>query len=179
MLRSLLRISLVVSTLLLISITTPLTARAQSQRVIFTYAAKFVCGKGNEKLVSPGQYFTNINVHNPSPFNRTVYIKRFAIAFPEERPGPLLGAFGAILEPDVAMTIDCNNIYKHTQMQPGSFLEGFALIYSFTELDVVSVYTAGHTEVEAFHTERVPVRRLVLPVTTGVVRDLMRQQRQQ
>ena len=54
MLRSLLRISLVVSTLLLISITTPLTARAQSQRVIFTYAAKFVCGKGNEKLVSPG-----------------------------------------------------------------------------------------------------------------------------
>jgi hypothetical protein len=179
MVRSLLKISLLVSVVLLISITTPLNARAQSQRVIFTYAAKFVCGKGNEKLVSPGQYFTNINVHNPSPFNRTVYIKRFAIAFPEERPGPLLGAFGAILDPDVAMTIDCNNIYKHTQMQPGSFLEGFALIYSFTELDVASVYTAGHTEVEAFHTERVPVRRLVLPITTGVVRDLMRQQRQQ
>lgn len=158
---------------------TPLTGRAQTQRVIFTYAAKFVCGKGNEKLVSPGLYFTNINVHNPSPFNKTVYIKRFAIAFPEERPGPLVGLFGAILEPDVAMTIDCNNIYKHTQMPSGSFLEGFALIYSLTELDVVSVYTAGHSEVEAFHTERVPVRRLVLPLTNSMVRDLMRQQNKQ
>src|SRR6185436_15221861 len=107
MIRSLLKVSLLVATVLLISITTPLTARAQTQRVIFTYAAKFVCGKGNEKLVSPGQYFTNINVHNPSPFNKPVYIKRFAIAFPEERPGPLLGLFGAVLEPDLAMTIDC------------------------------------------------------------------------
>jgi len=66
MLRSLLKISLLVSTLLLISITTPLTARAQSQRVIFTYAAKFVCGKGNEKLVSPGQYFTNTMFTTPA-----------------------------------------------------------------------------------------------------------------
>jgi hypothetical protein len=179
MIRSFLKASLLVSTVLLISIATPLTARAQSQRVLFTYSAKFVCGKGNEKLVSPGQYFTNINVHNPSPFKKTIYIKRFAIAFPEERPGPLLGAASGSLDPDVAMTIDCDNIYKHTQTQPGSFLEGFALIYSFTELDVVSVYTAGHTEVEAFHTERVPARRLALPITTGVVRDLMRQEHQQ
>jgi hypothetical protein len=176
MIRSRLKISLLVSTVLLISITTPLTARAQSRRGLFTYAAKFVCGKGNEKLVSPGQYFTNINVHNPSPINKTFYIKRFAIAYPEERPGPLLGAAADTLAPDVAMTIDCDNIYKHTKTPQGSFLEGFALIYSFTELDVVSVYTAGHTEVEAFHTERVPVRRLVLSTTAGVVRDLIRQQ---
>jgi len=179
MVRSLLKISLLVSIVLLISITTPLTARAQTQRSIFTYAAKFVCGKGNEKLVSPGQYFTNINVHNPSPFNKTVYIKRFAIALPDERTGKLSKFFGAVLDPDLAMTIDCDNIYRHTETQPGSFLEGFALIYSLTELDVVSVYTAGHSEVEAFHTERVPVRRLVLPITSGVVRDLMRQQRLQ
>jgi hypothetical protein len=176
MIRSLLKISLLVSTVLLISIATPLTTRAQSRRVIFTYAAKFVCGKGNEKLVSPGQYFTNINVHNPSPFNKAVYIKRFAIALPNEHTGKLVGVFGAILDPDLAMTIDCNNIYEHAQTQPGDFLEGFALIYSFTELDVVSVYTAGHTEVEAFHTERVPARRLTLSSTTGVVRELIRHQ---
>jgi hypothetical protein len=112
MVRSLLKISLLVATVLLISITTPLTAGAQTQRSIFTYAAKFVCGKGNEKLVSPGQYFTNINVHNPSPFNKTVYIKRFAIALPEERTGKLSKFFGAVLDPDLAMTIDCD---KHLQ----------------------------------------------------------------
>ena len=74
------------------------------------------------------------------------------------------------------MTIDCENIYKHTGTAPGSFLEGFALIYALTELDVVPVYTAGHSEVEAFHTERVPVRRLVIPRTHGMARQLMRQQ---
>lgn len=179
MIRSILKILLLVSTVLLVATTTPLTARAQSQRVIFTYAAKFVCGKGNEKLVSPGQYFTNINVHNPSPRNKAVYIKRFAIALPGEHTGKLSEFFGAVIDPDLAMTIDCENIYRHTQTPPGDFLEGFALIYSLTELDVVSVYTAGHTEVEAFHTERVPVRRLTLAGTTGVVRDLDRQQHMQ
>jgi hypothetical protein len=179
MIRSLIKASLLVSTVLLISISAPLTGRAQSQRVIFTYAAKFVCGKGNEKLVSPGQYFTNINVHNPSPRNKAVYLKRFAIALPGEHTGKLSEFFGAVIDPDLAMTIDCENIYKHTQAQPGDFLEGFALIYSLTELDVVSVYTAGHSEVEAFHTERVPARRLALASAAGVVRDLDRQQHQQ
>jgi hypothetical protein len=171
-----LRASLLVSAFLLISIAIPLTARAQRPVTIITYAAKFVCGKSDERIISPGQYFTGVNVHNPSPFNSAVYLKRFAIALPEERPGQISEFASGTLKPDEAMTIDCENIYRHTQVPPGSFLEGFALIYSLTELDVVPVYTAGHVEVEAFHTERVPPRRLVLPRTNAMARRLINQQ---
>jgi len=152
-------------------------APVQAQRpvTISTYAAKFVCGKGDPKIVSEGQYFTNINVHNPSPFNRAVYIKRFAIALPDEKPGKISNFFGAFLGPDEAMTIDCENIYRHTGVPPGQFLEGFALIYGLTEFDVVSVYTAGHSEVETVHTERVPVRRLVVPQNNAMAQRLERQ----
>ena len=149
---------------------------AQTRPTISTYAAKFVCGKGEPRIISEGLYFTNINVHNPSPFNRAIYIKRFAIALPDERPGKISQFVVGNLAPDEAMTIDCENIYKHTQVPSGQFLEGFALIYALTELDVVSVYTAGHSEVETVHSERVPVRRLVVPRTNAMAQRLLREQ---
>jgi len=158
----------------LLSLAAP-SVQAQRPVTLSTYAAKFVCGKGDPKIISEGQYFTNINVHNPSPFNRAVYIKRFAIALPDEKPGKISNFFGAFLGPDEAMTIDCENIYKHTQVPSGQFLEGFVLIYALTELDVVSVYTAGHSEVETVHTERVPVRRLVVPTNNAMAQRLTRQ----
>jgi len=164
------------TSLILISLSLAPSVQAQRQVTLTTYAAKFVCGKGDPKIVSEGQYFTNINVHNPSPFNRAVYIKRFAIALPDEKPGKISNFFGAFLRPDEAMTIDCENIYKHTQVPSGQFLEGFALIYALTELDVVSVYTAGHGEVETVHSERVPVRRLVLGRTNAMAQRLLRQE---
>ena len=108
----------------LLSLAAP-SVQAQRPVTLSTYAAKFVCGKGDPKIISEGQYFTNINVHNPSPFNRAVYIKRFAIALPDEKPGKISNFFGAFLGPDEAMTIDCENIYKHTQVPSGQFLEGF------------------------------------------------------
>ena len=160
---------------LLASLSTALPAHAQTQLSLKTYAAKFVCGKGEPRIASEGQYFTMINVHNPSPFKKAPYIKRFAIALPDERPGKISNFFGAILGPDEAMTIDCENIYKHTQVPSGQFLEGFALIYALEELDVVAVYTAGHSEVETVHTERVPVRRLVIPRTNAVSRRMLEQ----
>ena len=133
-------ISVTLASLILISISAAAPqVQAQRQLTLTTYAAKFVCGKSDQKIASPGQYFTMINVHNPSPFNRAVYIKRFAIALPEERPGKISNFAGGILGPDEAMTIDCENIYKHTEVPPGQFLEGFALIYALTELDVVGV----------------------------------------
>jgi hypothetical protein len=158
------------------SLSIALPAHAQERLTLRTYAAKFVCGKSDQKIASPGQYFTMINVHNPSPFNKVVYIKRFAIALPEERPGKISNFFGGTLGPDEAMTIDCENIYKHTQVPSGQFLEGFALIYALVELDVVPVYTAGHSEVETVHSERVPVRRLIIPRTNAMSRRLLQQQ---
>jgi hypothetical protein len=149
-------------------------AHAQTQFTLSTYAAKFVCGK-SEKIASPGQYFTMINVHNASPLKKTVYIKRFAIALPEERPGKISEFFAGTLAPEEAMTIDCENIYRHTQVPPGQFLEGFAIIYALSELDVVSVYTAGHSEVESIHTERVPLRKLVIARTHAIAQQLRRE----
>ena len=148
--------------------------QAQTQLTLTTYAAKFVCGKSNEKIASPGQYFTMINVHNASPFRKIRYIKRFAIALPDERPGKISDVFGGTLGPDEAMTIDCENIYKHTGVPSGQFLEGFALIYAFVELDVVPVYTAGHAEVETVHSERVPLRRVVFARSHAMVQQLLR-----
>ena len=172
--RSILKASLLVFVSLVASFSVPLTTNAQTRPTLVTYAAKFVCGRSDEKLLSAGRYYTNVNVHNPSPFKKAVYIKRFAIALPEERPGKISEFFAGSLGPDEAMTIDCDNIYKHTQVPPGSFFEGFALIYALVELDVVPVYTAGHTEVETFHTERVPPRRLVLTTSNAMIQRLRR-----
>ena len=175
--RSTLKIATLASLILILGSAT--AAQAQTQFTLSTYAAKFVCGKSDERIASPGQYFTMINVHNASPFRRTAYIKRFAIALPDEKPGKISNFFGGILEPEEAMTIDCENIYKHTGVQSGTFLEGFAVIYALTELDVVSVYTAGHAEVETLHTERVPLRRLVIPRTHAMSQRLLRERDRQ
>jgi hypothetical protein len=160
----------------MVLVSLPPSSKAQvRQLTIFLYAAKFICGKsGDERMVAPGQYFTVINVHNASPTKEVRYIKRFAQALPEERPGKISEVAGGILGPDQAMAIECQNIYKHMGMNPGTFIDGFALLYSLSELDVVSVHTAGHSEVETVNTERVPVRRFTIPLTNAMAQELMR-----
>lgn len=127
----------------------------------FQYTVKFVCGESEGDVVAPGRYFTAINVHNPTekPIN---FRKRFAIALPGERPGPVSEFFDARLSPNQALEIDCEDIFKHTQ-STARFLKGFAVVESDVELDVVAVYTAaGATKlVETLQIERVPPRRLI------------------
>ncbi len=171
-------VSILLLLLTLTLLSTPFSTNAQPGRTLtlFLYAAKFVCGKsGDQGIVAPGQYFTAINVHNASPLAAVRYIKRFAIALPEERPGKISEFTPGTLGPDEAMGIDCNNIYKHTVTPPGSFLEGYALLYSLSELDVVSIYTTGPREVQTFDIERVPVRRLVLGRQTDISRRMLQQ----
>ena len=125
----------------------------------FQYAAKFVCGKPDSPVVAPGIYYTAINVHNPG--ERAVgFRKKFAVALPGERPGPVSRFFDTKLGPDEAFEIDCPDIMKHARVRTG-FLKGFAVIESDTELDVVAVYTAaGATrQVETMEIERVPARQ--------------------
>ena len=125
----------------------------------FQYAVKFVCGKPQSPVVAPGTYYTAINVHNPG--ERAVgFRKKFAVALPDERPGPVSRLFDAKLGPDEAFEIDCPDIMKHTRARIG-FLKGFAVIESNSELDVVAVYTAaGATrQVQTLEIERVPARR--------------------
>lgn len=153
----------IASLLLFIALLAMPTLTTAQSRPIFLYSAKFVCGKANdERIVSPGEYFTLINVHNSSPAVPMRYLKRFALALPGEKAGKISQVVVGGLGPDEAMSIECENIYKHTGTSPGQFIEGFALLYSLVELDVVAVYTAGHTEVETLHSERVPVRRFFL-----------------
>ncbi len=54
----------------------------------FQYAVKFVCGKSEGKIVAPGKYLTAINVHNPTE-KKIGFRKKFAIALPHEKPGPV------------------------------------------------------------------------------------------
>ncbi len=130
---------------------------------LFQYAVKFVCGKSAGEVVAPGTYFTAINVHNPT--NEEVHFrKKFAVALPGERPGPVSKFFEAKLGPDEALEIDCPDIIRLASTpgeKPAAFLKGFVIIESDLELDVVVIYTAEGRgdQVETLDVERVPPRR--------------------
>ena len=130
-----------------------------AERVTFQYAVKFVCGKSAGRVVAPGTYFTAINVHNPNE-KGVSFKKKFAIALPGEKPGPISRFFDAKLAPDEAFEIDCPDIKERTRTT-GDFFKGFAVIESTLELDVVAVYTAAGTsqQVETIDIERVEPRR--------------------
>lgn len=140
-------------------------ARAQaSSSLPFQYAVKFVCGKspgpGQQQVVATGNYFTAINVHNP--VNDTVkFRKKIAVALPNEKAGKVSPFFDVTLKADEALEIDCGDIYSHMQMHP-TFLKGFVVIESKTELDVVAVYTAAGAsgQVETMDIETVQPRRV-------------------
>jgi hypothetical protein len=145
-----------------VSVDGPILAHYQSQfrePVIFQYAVKFVCGRSEGRVVAPGVYFTAINVHNPNE-KGIGFKKKFAIALPGERPGPVSKFFDAKLGPDEAFEIDCPDILRRTGRNAG-FLKGFVVIESSLELDVVAVYTAAGAmrQVEAMELERVKPRR--------------------
>lgn len=128
--------------------------------LIFQYAVKVVLGKSDGEVVAPGEYWTAINVHNPT-YTTVKFRKKVAIALPNEQPGPVSRPpFEAKLGPDEALEIDRRDIFRHVDSD--RFLKGFVVIESPVELDVVAVYTAAGREgsVETLHTERVGPRRL-------------------
>jgi hypothetical protein len=142
-------------------------SEACSQTPTFQYAAKYLCGSVSARpgtpgngIVAPGAYFTTINFHNPGN-ERIEFQKKFVIALPSENPeGKISQLYPANLLPDGAFEIECADILKHLGVQQ-TFVKGFVVVLSRTELDVVAVYTAAATAagpVVAFHTERVPKR---------------------
>jgi hypothetical protein len=140
----------------------------------FQYVVKFVCGKsptqGQPQVVATGNYFTAINVHNPN--NDGVGLrKKFAVALPREKSGPVSQFFNAELGADRALEIDCVDIWEHLHMHQ-TFVKGFAVIESKVELDVVAVYTAAGAsgQIETMDVERVPARR---PGGGGGLTDLI------
>lgn len=162
--RKLITLGLLFSLLTLALATAPTTSRTFAQaNTELQYAAKFVCGRANGAPASPGDYYTMVNVRNPSPNRAVKFRKKFARALPDEKAGKVTQFFKAELQADEALGIDCLNIYQHTGITPGTFIEGYVVINTPTELDVATVYTAGHPQVETLHTERVQPRRVPIP----------------
>lgn len=140
----------------------------------YQYAVKFVCGAQSGEILAPGQYRTAINVHNPGTGVATVY-KKFAIALPGEKAGAVTHYFRAPLQRDQAMEIDCADIWSHTNMHPGLFVKGFAVILSRTELDVVAVYTGANTnnQLQTMDVETIAPRRVTLPLEREVPKEVL------
>jgi len=148
---------------------TSITAIAQPSHSPSQYAVKFICGKSDSGVVAPGTYFTAVNVHNPGQ-EWIAFRKRFAVALPGEKAGPVSRFFDAKLGPDEAFEIDCADILRRAGVR-GGFLKGFVILQSIPDLDVVAVYTAaGATgQVETLEIERVAARH----PGTGVKPDLV------
>ncbi|GAN33298.1 MAG: hypothetical protein DPW20_02220 [Candidatus Brocadia sp.] len=126
----------------------------------FRYEIKFICGKSDGKVVAPGLYWTAINVGNPTDKN-VILKKRFSIALPGEKPGPVSDLFKAKLGPYQAFEIDNRDIFEHTRTN-ADFIKGFVVIESEVELEVIAVYTAAgkNEQVETLDVEHVLPRCL-------------------
>ncbi len=139
------------------------------ERPEFQYAAKFVCGKGDGRIVARGSYFTAINVHNPH-LETARFRKKVAVALPGETPGTVFPFVHTSLDADEAFEIDCPDILRHSERDAG-FLKGFVVVETDLELDIVAVYTVAGKRwlwpptsmVKSIHTERVPPRVIATP----------------
>ena len=146
----------------------------------FQYAVKVICGEVSSREgaltpVAPGRYCTAINIHNPSKCQDAHFRWKVAVARPVE-PGPVTAYSRTfLLRPDMALEIDCPQILAAVSTPIPTFVKGYAVIESDTEIDVVAVYsgTPGACGPNSFHMERVQPRcvpvceDLVLPLHTG------------
>ncbi|HKV39001.1 MAG TPA: hypothetical protein VJX67_07300 [Blastocatellia bacterium] len=150
---------------------------------IYQYAVKMLCGSYEqplgEQIFANDQYFTVINIHNPAVCKTVTFRWRPVFAGRPSAPiAPISPQTDVILRPGQAVEIDCSDIVPPS---PTPF-DGFVMIESPCELDVVAVYTVGTlpnpavpSTLVAFATERVPARYvdacnedLTLDLSTGV-----------
>lgn len=173
------RIVLTLSVLLVSLLVRPAPGTAQEispePYARYQYAVKFVCGTSDENplQVVKGTYASAVNVHNPSLSQSVTFIKKVAVAFSEQRPGPITPWFKAYLEPDQAFEIDCPDVRKLLSATPTptpipAFIKGFVVILTPMPLDVTAVYTARPTDgqVSTMDIEVVEPRVMPSPTTT-------------
>ena len=133
------------------------------------YAAKFVCGRTEEtghgegperKEIAEGDYHTAINVHNPTQNAISIRVKS-ASTQANGKPGEISRFAEIKMGPDEAISLGCTQIHELLGARAG-FVDGFAVIESGVELDVVAVYTTSgeRGRVETLDTARVPVRKV-------------------
>lgn len=141
----------------------------------YQYAVKVVCGvlETNNVLtpLNPGAYRTIVNIHNPSNCETAQFAWKVASAGPEISSGVMTRFFEQEIRPDAAIEIGCAEAVSRIlpllsgPIDPNNALfEGWVVIESDVELDVVAVYSAGPRkgELSTMHTERVPARCISL-----------------
>jgi hypothetical protein len=116
----------------------------------YVYTAKFICATGGAPVLAsgiglaPGNYWTDINVHNPSYQKVNASItQKFVAAYPSMPYLPPVLPYVLVsmkLGPDAAMRLDCSS----NPIVPGPLIpvKGFVMLYSNIKLDVVAEYTA-------------------------------------
>lgn len=134
----------------------------------WSYGVKFVCGTQpwtvagtiGEPIVKPGNYATEVNLHNPFYTGPAPVFKKvvtlvdynngaFFVAREPQTAGPSQ-FYNVVLEPDWATMDDCNAIYQMahpgaTPPSPMALFVGYFVILSTQKynLDVTAVYTAN------------------------------------
>ena len=137
----------------------------------YQYAGKFVCGTAGENplQVVKGTYATAMNVHNPSLNQNATFIKKVAVAFPDQRIGPVSGFVVATLGPDQAFEVDCPEIVSmaaSTGTPIPIFLKGFFVILTPLPLDVTAVYTARPTDGQVSTMDIEVIQPRIMPTPT-------------
>jgi hypothetical protein len=139
----------------------------------YQYAVKTLCtllgdiGVGD--AMAPGRYRTLINIHNPTE-KKIEVARKFALA---GKPGDPLGSFSVTpykaftLGPDQAVAYNCLDLANFFCPINGicvdfTAIDGFLVINSAEELDVVAVYSGNPKggEVSTLDTETVAARKI-------------------
>jgi len=183
--------------------TTPTVTPNPLSRPFWSFSAKFVCGEqladqsgqpiAGEPAVKPGNYATEINIHNPH-YLGPIQIRQKALLLVDRgvavgrapavsRPGVFSPLFA--LPDDGATMMDCNGIWE--LLNPGvtppasmPLMIGYLVIVSPANLDVVGVTTAttSTSNLEpagiALETFAVEGKRVLIPVTAFPDRVLPR-----
>src|SRR3954462_9842718 len=148
----------------------PSAANAQL-KTSYQYAAKALCSFRGDfgAAVAPGRYRTLINIHNPTE-KKIEVARKFALS---GSPGDTAGGFSItpyksfVLGPDQAVAINCFDIAGFFCPINGvcvdfTAIDGFLVLNSASELDVVAVYSGNPKsgEVSALEVETIAARKL-------------------
>lgn len=155
------------------------TKQPETIKTQFQYTAKAVCSlltPHRDGSLVKGVYQTAINIHNTANHDITFAVK-VALALPfGKSPGEFsISPFKrGTLDPNGAVQLNCGNIASFFCPIDGAcidfaFLEGFLVIKSPVELDVVGVYTARPTdgEVTTMEIENIHPRKVVEEIEIG------------
>lgn len=140
------------------------------------YAVKVVQGVSEDGVtLGWGLFFTCVNIHNPWSCKYVRFRVKLAIAGEHGDPGPISDWRypRQPLPPDRATEYDGADFNAMPPLPSYSFIDGYFIIQSEDELDVVGVYTGSglndpKAQLATMHLERVPAQRIEICVTPGI-----------